>query len=93
MSVGALPDTRPSPRPAPFTPAGWSRKACADGCEQWTWTDRGVPVASAMVSPRGEVAPVFLRDPERYWMDAGRFGRAARAVDELARFVGHRSPR
>lgn len=88
----ALPETRQTPRPIPVPPADWHR-TLGPGHEQWTWTDEGLPVASVLVSRHGEIAPVLLRDPERYWMDAARFSRAARALTDLARYLAQRGPR
>ena len=85
--MSALPNTRPIPRPAPQPPLGWRGSVHADGSTTWTWSDGGAPVVSVLVSPKGEVAPPLLRDPERYWMRADAFARAARALDELGRFV------
>lgn len=82
------PTRRDAPRPA-SPPAGWRCTCCPDGSEQWTWTSSdGVPLASVLVSPHGELSPPMMRDPYHYWMSAAGMRRCAQALDQLALHVG-----
>lgn len=87
----ALAATRVTPRPAAIVPPGWHCVTSRSGLESWTWSEDGLPIASALVSPQGEIGPTWTRDPLRYWADASRIGRAGEALQRLARFVSLRT--